>query len=226
MLTLMLCVHQELIWKLYFELAMLEDRASRFDAARHAMVYAVHHCPPNLRWKVWLAGARMELRTCDSTRITIARTLLSRAHMEVPRKMRAMVLLDCSRLEEFTGDHDAARVILTRARDECCGEWKVWLESVLIEMRAGQYDTAIQRAMAALHTHPGTGRLWAILIQLYQHDESAQLRVFQRAIQQVPKSGEVVSAEHTRMGSNGRACAISYQKQHHLVMWSSVCSVV
>lgn len=43
-----------------------------------------------------------------------------------------------------------------------------------------------------MQIHRGTGRLWAVLIQLMQfHGESAQLRVFKAAQEEVPKSGEV-----------------------------------
>ena len=59
-------------------------------------------------------------------------------------------------------------------------------------MRAGNIQNAIDEAWQALKIHRGTGRLWAVLIQLMSiHGESAQLRVFKAAQEEVPKSGEV-----------------------------------
>ena len=46
------------------------------------------------------------------------------------------------------------------------GEWKIFLESILLESRAGNYRTAVRLADEALLLHAGTGRLWAILVQL------------------------------------------------------------
>jgi la-related protein 1 len=47
---------------------------------------------------------------------------------------------------------------------------KVFLESVLLEMRAGRRQAAMATAEAALEIHCGTGRLWAVLVQL-KHTE-------------------------------------------------------
>ena len=44
------------MWKVYFELAQAEARAGNVAAMRDAYVKSVSHCPPNLRWKLWLAG--------------------------------------------------------------------------------------------------------------------------------------------------------------------------
>ena len=38
------------------------------EGARDEYVSAVRACPSNLRWKVWLAGARMELSALDRQR--------------------------------------------------------------------------------------------------------------------------------------------------------------
>jgi len=58
-----------------------------------------------------------------------ARKLLHRALGVAPLKMRALVLLECSRLEEFSGHTDAARLILHKARKETKHEWRVRLLS-------------------------------------------------------------------------------------------------
>jgi hypothetical protein len=131
----------------------------------------------------------MELR---AGRMDSARKLLEQSMAEVPLKMKAVLFLEMSRLEEYSGDGARARSILIRAKRECQGEWKVFLEAVLLEIRCSQFQSALQEATAALETHPGAGRLWAVLMQLKQCEgEQAQLVVFRRALQEVPKSGEV-----------------------------------
>lgn len=53
---------------------------------------------------------------------------------------------------------DRARKILVRSRMETRAEWKVFLESVLLEMRDGQWGKAVEEARSALKIHSGTGR--------------------------------------------------------------------
>ena len=198
-------VSAELIWKLHFSLAEFEERLGNFDRAREAYAQSIHACPLNLRWKVWLSGARMELLSGVASRIPVARQLIARALDEVPKKMRCMVLLEAARAEEFLNDLPAARRILRQAQSESRMEWKCWLESVLLELRANRIDAAIAEAESALEVHSGTGRLWAILIQLRQKQKhalghrlghmpgslKAQWAIFRLAIKSVPKSGEV-----------------------------------
>jgi len=156
---------------------------------RRCYASAALACPANLRWKVWLAGARTELMAGPVDRVT---ELLYRAFQEVPDKSRSHVFLECSRVEEFAGRLGAARKILARARQETRTEWKVFLESVLLEIRAGDVDRALLAAEQALSVHSGTGRLWAILVQLKQREgDLAQRSVLRRALREVPKSGEV-----------------------------------
>lgn len=182
-------ISNELVWKVHFEAAGQEERAGDWAASRKQLVRSLNLCPKNLRWKAWLQGARMELR-CGRT--DVARLLLNRAMRVVPKKMRAVVLLECSRLEEFTGHTDAARAILKRAKSETRHEWKVFLEAVLLEARAGLLGKAVTEARQALKVHGATGRLWAVLIQLsLSHGIQQQFQVFREAVKEVPKSGEV-----------------------------------
>jgi tetratricopeptide (TPR) repeat protein len=200
-------ISRELLWKSYFELAQLEEKQMNFQACRRAYADCVEHCPQNLLWKVWLAGARMELH---AQQLETARKLLQRAKSDVPKKMRAYVYLEESRFFEFQGDTDAARQTLENARKNTSHEWKLYLESVLLEIRCHNITAAIKTCEQALQSHPGTGRLWAMLIQLQQYatqDSSAepavdeqtfraqmhekQMETFAAAVQHVPKSGEV-----------------------------------
>jgi tetratricopeptide (TPR) repeat protein len=182
-------ISRELLWKCAYEHAQMEERAGRLDLARAAYARSAVSCSANLRWKVWLGGARTELSFGNEA---VARKLLTRALADVPAKMKASVYLDLSRLEEFVGDVDAARGVLAMAREEARHEWKIFLESVLVEMRAGDRAQAVRYAEEALAVHPGTGRLWAALIRLKREDgEDEQIRVFKKALLEVPKSGEV-----------------------------------
>ena len=174
----------ELVWKVHFEEAQIEERAAEssafglhlrsrmslcsarhilLDRARSCYVLSFLSCPVNLRWKVWLAGARMEL---SAGRLEEVRRLLGWAYAEVPEKSRAHVYLECARVQEYVGDLVGARRILTRAREEIKGEWKIYLETILLEARNGNLQEAISMAEKGLLQHPGTGRLWAVLLQL------------------------------------------------------------
>jgi tetratricopeptide (TPR) repeat protein len=183
-------ISKELVWKVYFELSMAEQRAAVTVAdltvsglsgsgartvlrecldellgpARVALAKAAAHCPQNLRWKVWTAGARLELQVDAIHR---CRALLQRAMMEVPAKSKSQIYIECARVEEYSGDIAGARMILNKACDDVCGDWKLFLEAVLLECRAGRILEAVQTAEVALQQHSGTGRLWAVLIQLH-----------------------------------------------------------
>jgi hypothetical protein len=123
----------------------------------------------------------------------IARRLFLRAHRVVPDKGRAVALLECARLEEFVGDVELASAILCRSRNVGGSDWKVWLESVMLSIRNGNYVNAIALSQKALQQHSGTGRLWASLIQLRHlaDVEEAQFESLALALNAVPKSGEV-----------------------------------
>jgi la-related protein 1 len=125
---------------------MILERRADFAGARARFAAAVSACPSNLRWKIWMAGARLELHSGSEDRVRIARLLLSQATLEAPAKMKAALMIDCARAEEFTGNVDTARDILQRAQREAKTEWKVFLESVLLEMRAQRHDAAILQA--------------------------------------------------------------------------------
>ena len=108
------------------------------------------------------------------------------------RAPAALVMLEQSRLHELCGNVEEARRLLKRARRTNQQEWKVFLESVLLELRCQCTERALREARKALTVHRGTGRLWAVLIQLeHEHGVERQLAVFQQALLEVPKSGEV-----------------------------------
>lgn len=177
-------ISKELTWKVHFEMSQAQERAAEVAAlgvhqhsglpllqcrdemlgdARKSLVRSLLSCPANLRWRVLLVGARLELGVGA---IDKARLLLQRATVEVPSKSKSFVYLECSRVEEYIGNLDTARQLLAWAKHEVNREWKVFLEAVLVEARAGLIEKAVKVAREAVKHHPGTGRLWAIYIQL------------------------------------------------------------
>eukprot|EP00808_Paulinella_micropora_P032341 g67634.t1 len=181
-------ISSDVVWKLHFEAAHMEEQYGLYEESRRCYAEAIRNCPPNLVWKAWLSGSRMELR---AGRTEVAELLLQRALATVPKKSRAVVLMEKARVAEFFGDLEQARTILNSAKEET-QEWKLYFEMVLLEARAGRYKSAIKAAEEALKVHSGTGRLWAILIQLNQlNGYEEQMKMFRRAIKEVPKSGEV-----------------------------------
>lgn len=185
-------IPKELKWKIYYEAAQIEDRAGNLELSRQAYVKSVAHCPTNLLWKVWLAGARTELFSKLPGSQEIARRLISRSLTDVPQKKKSQVWLEWAHLEEYVGDLQEARTLLKQARKEASHEWKVYLETILLEIRANNIERAIFASKKALEQHTGTGRLWALLIHLKQIEGiEEQLKVFKEALQEVPKSGEV-----------------------------------
>ena len=196
-------ISKELVWKVHLEAAHMHERAALqqraldhpmfhdlLEPARRRLALTVLTCPNSLRWKVWLAAARLELCIGNERR---ARALLQRAHSVVPDKGRSSTILEFARLEEFTGDVDLARAILCKGRLEYGHDWKVWLESVLLEIRDRRFARAIEICVGALEIHGGTGRLWACLVQLQQFGGGARTQnlALRRALNAVPKSGEV-----------------------------------
>jgi len=197
-------ISKELVWKVHLEAAsMLERVATEYldetteptaqataERSRKSFAEAMLNCPQNQKWKVWLAAGRMEVLQGN---YDAARTLFRRAQVVVPEKGRAVALLECARLEEYVGDVDLARAVLTKSRNVCGNDWKVWLESVLLEIRNGDQMRALELADLGLKQHSGTGRLWASLVQLRHYDEGerAQFDTLKLALNAVPKSGEV-----------------------------------
>jgi la-related protein 1 len=198
-------ISRELVWKIHLDASQILERAAiqacaannevslnnELKLCRQRFAMTAASCPPNLCWKVWLASGRMELTAGNRKR---ARALFLRAQQVVPDKGRGATLLECARLEEFVGNVELARAILSRCRFETTtSDWKIWLESVLLEVRSGHPGRAIELAKRALETYSGTGRLWACLVQLRAFDggEEAQFSSLKRALMAVPKSGEV-----------------------------------
>lgn len=151
----------------------------------------------------------MELR---AGRLDIARRLLPRALQASPAKMHVAVLLEYSRLEEFCGNIEKAREILKSAKKHGKYDWKVHLESIMLEIRSRNLDAAMEAAEQAVQAYSNVGRLWACLVQLKGLvSPAAQKESFMCALQEVAKSGEVW-AEGARMMLNPFSEEFSVEK--------------
>ena len=196
-------ISKELVWKVHLDAAQMLERSALerasvndpsfntlLERAQHRLALTILTSPINLRWKVWLAAGRIELELGNTQR---ARALFIRAHEVVSEKGRSSTLLECARLEDFVGDTSFARAILCKGRFLYGNDWKVWLEGILLEIRAGNIGRAVELCENALEIHRGTGRLWATLVQLRQFfgRDAAQQIALRRALNAVPKSGEV-----------------------------------
>ena len=196
-------ISKELVWKLHLEAAQMLERTalayvdgsgldldSYMSPVRRRLVLTILSCPQNLRWKVCLAAGRMELVVGN---LEMAQLLFRRAHESVQQKSKSATLLDYSRLSEFHGDAELARAILAKARSFYGHDWKVWFESVLIEIRSDHPERAYELAASGLELHSGSGRLWATLVQLGQlvGGDETQTLALEKALRAVPKSGEV-----------------------------------
>jgi len=225
-------ISKELVWKLHLEAAhMLErtalayveesdlDLVSYLKPVRRRLVLTILTCPQNLRWKVWLAAGRMELVVGNSD---LAHTLFKRAHHCVQQKSKSATLLDCSRLAEFTGDVQLARGILTKARSFYCSDWKVWFESVLVEIRNNNHAKGYDIAARGLELHTGSGRLWATLVQLGQlvGGDELQTAALKRALRAVPKSGEVW-CEGARIHLNPFSCTFDLHRSRRYLHFAA-----
>lgn len=200
-------ISRELVWKLHFEKAQIEERAAEWAAenladqctdldgaaydstlfskrhrylrhARRSYARSLLSSPSNLSWKVLLAMARLEL---SANRIDKSRMLLLRAIKVVPAKSRGVVFLECARVEECVDNVDGALTILAHAIEQVPMEWKLFLEAAMIFSREMNIREAFEKTREALHVHPGTGRLWAFYVQLCHRHEVGCHRLVREA---------------------------------------------
>jgi hypothetical protein len=222
-------ISKELTWRVYFEKFEAEYRSADIAAfylhqrtknslqrcrdhmlerCRKTLVQSLLHCPSNLKWKIYLVGARIEISVGN---INKARKLIAQAFVQVPEKSKVNAYVESSRLEEFIGNTTKARKILRSACTKLPSDWKSFFESILLEARMGRILEAMELASEAVEIHNGTGRIWALYIQLchkwegsigYQlkklnkpseesHLVSPKNIVLRNAILEAPKSGEV-----------------------------------
>lgn len=153
-------------------LGLQETRDIMLEKSRISLTKSLLLCPPNLRWKLFIVGARLELYI---GRIDVARKLLGKSFSEVPTKSKASVYIECSRLEEYIYNISRAKKILNKAEKDLQYDWRIWLEKVLLSTRAGNINEALVLSRQATVCHPGTGRIWALYIQLFHRWEGGYI---------------------------------------------------
>ncbi|KAL7563424.1 hypothetical protein ACA910_016520 [Epithemia clementina (nom. ined.)] len=225
-------ISKELVWKLHLEAAQMLERTALayveesgldlglyLPPVRRRLVLTILTCPQNLRWKVWLSAGRMELVVGN---VETAHSLFQRAHYCVQQKSKSATVLDCARLAEFKGDVELARAILAKARSFYGHDWKVWFESVLVEIRNDNYDRGYELAANGLDIHTGSGRLWATLVQLGQYVQGDEMQVaaLERALSAVPKSGEVW-CEGARIHLNPFSCTFDLHRSRRYLHFAA-----
>eukprot|EP00755_Sulcionema_specki_P007334 Sspe_Gene.37963::Locus_18318_Transcript_1_2_Confidence_0.800_Length_4250::g.37963::m.37963 len=186
-------ISKDLLWKTSFETAMAAERMGNWDGARMHLAKAAKNCPPAFLWKVWLAGARVEVSS-GMQRTKAISALLTKALQCAPTtpKFRTVVHLEVARLKEYYGDVDKARECLLAAQQKY-SDWRLHAELLNVELRASEgkpiNKTIIDRATTA---HPSVGRIWALCLQLYGGHHKVQVeKMLRKALQNVPKAGEV-----------------------------------
>lgn len=103
---------KELLWKLYLEVSFTFERHGDLQTSRAFLVEAALACPENLRWKVWMAGARVEVK---SRQHASAAKLVGKCLEEVPTKQKPTVLVEQARIAEYNEEIDHAREYMAQA---------------------------------------------------------------------------------------------------------------
>jgi len=80
---------------------------------------------------------------------------------EAPDKQKPYLLAEQARLYELSCKYDKARNCLQHASHSAKHEWKVALERILLELRAGDIKKSISICKNALTQWSAAGRLWA-----------------------------------------------------------------
>jgi hypothetical protein len=103
---------------------------------------------------------------------------------------------------EYGGDAVAAQRTFRQAVADYRAEWRVFLEFAQFFLHRRNVPQAIATLDDGLRTHPGSGRLWAVRVQLEAFvGLDAQAVALRKAVEAVPKSGEVW-CEAARMALN------------------------
>lgn len=187
-------IARELEWKIYIEAAQTYERLNECDKAVGFLTNAIQFSPDNIKWKIWLIASRIQLKLGEPER---AREIIERCCYDVPSKQIAMSLQEYAKHFEMRRKRDRARQIMQHSKRLSKSEWKTHFEAVLLEIRCGNFEDAEKMVLNSLQVHFATGRLWATLIQL-QHaraktseDFDEVYITFNKALKEIPKSGEV-----------------------------------
>jgi hypothetical protein len=160
---------------------------------------AIGGCGAAQRHKLLLTAIEIELVYGNDS---LAPTLTSWALRITPGKSRPAVYILCAKVSEFDGDPEGAHRLFRQAGTDYWAEWRVFLEFAQCFLHQADITQAIAVLDEGLRTHPGSGRLWAVRVQLEAFASlDGQVVALKKAVEAVPKSGEVW-CEAARMALN------------------------
>lgn len=171
--------------------ALCETLAVRhqLQLTRELLGEQISICSSRQRYKLLLAAASTELAHGNRA---VAPLLLDLALKQAPSKSRPIILVFEAKVFELGKMYSKAQEIYDRAIKDFATEWRVFIEYAFFLIHQKQIQKAIDVLELALTNHNGSGRLWAFRVQLQAFiSAESQIQVLQKAIQSVPKSGEV-----------------------------------
>jgi la-related protein 1 len=183
------------IWsKLYMESAMSIECKEEISLCKKRLVNAFIYSPENLKWKIFILGARIEIRyaNCEN-----ALSLLNQCVSFIPSKQQGFLLIEYAKYYEMKGVMDKAAKMYEEAIKIDGSNWKTWFEHLQFYMRCNNLNKALDVTDSALEIHSNTGRLYASLIQIMHikakttEDYLAAYEKFKSSCAKIPKSGEV-----------------------------------
>jgi tetratricopeptide (TPR) repeat protein len=146
-------------------------------------------CSSKQRYKLLFTSSILELVHGDAS---LAPLLLDLAVRATPFKSKPFVLIFWAKVYELNGEYDQALATFDRITRDYSAEWRAFLELAQFYVHRNDVRKAIEVLTTALQKHSGSGRLWAFRVQLEAFvGVEAQINELRRAIQAVPKSGEV-----------------------------------
>ena len=156
---------------------------------RTLLADAIVNSSSQQRYKLLLTASMMELMHGDAS---LAPLLVDQTVQWTPYKAKPMVFVLWAKMHELNGEDGLALPLFERTVREYSAEWRVYLELAQFHLHRNRVDKAIEVIDEALKVHKGTGRLWAFRVQLEAFvGVEAQIMVLRKAINAVPKSGEV-----------------------------------
>jgi tetratricopeptide (TPR) repeat protein len=167
--------------------------------ARLLLAESAVRCAPAQRYKLLLTATTIELVHGDHS---VSPLLLNWTAQLTPAKAKPTVCILWAKVCEILGQPDHALGIFGHVVADFATEWRVYLELAQYFLHQNDVPQAIQALADGLRKHPGSGRLWAFRVQLEGFNGvDAQAATLRKAIEAVPKSGEVW-CEAARMALN------------------------
>lgn len=131
-----MCTARETSWRSWLEGALVIHRlGGDLLTIQSMLMKSLKSSPWSVVWKVWYCASLMDP---DNQLVLLERSLAA-----APKKMKCTVMLELSRTMEYRGDVDIAREFLASVRKTHIQEWKVFLESVMMEFRCGNTSVCI-----------------------------------------------------------------------------------